>query len=185
MTEMDSNDKISPQNRRTSIQEKYIFEVSSNRLYPKTNLDSCNNGNGPEPIQLYHRNIHRTNNSSCSSPEPFNENRLNGNSERLRDCSDDDKLDTLDRNVHEMLNANGFVSSPIDNGNTCGIVSFNGRIKDDIQNQGLGKSTETDFRPNVDVIDGNEDVGEEDSWSDEEGDNLKYTLQNYPLRRRR
>ncbi|XP_014209041.1 mitogen-activated protein kinase kinase kinase 12 isoform X2 [Copidosoma floridanum] len=167
------------QQRRPSVQEKYIFEVSSNRLYPKAALDCPNNGNNPEPIQLYHRRLQPTK-SPCSSPELLND---NGNSERLKDCSDDDNLDTLDRKVNEMLNANGLVS-PIDNGNSCGIVSH-GRIMDELQSQAVEKNIETNLNSNTDVIDAHEDVdaGEEDSWSDEEGEDPKYTY-NYSLRRR-
>jgi mitogen-activated protein kinase kinase kinase 13 len=47
---------------------------------------------------------------------------------------------------------------------------------------------ESDVRPSTDVIDAlrneNADVGEEESWSDEEGEDPNYTY-NYSLRRRR
>ncbi|KAK0177597.1 hypothetical protein PV328_001634 [Microctonus aethiopoides] len=48
--------------------------------------------------------------SICSSPEPHNGN------ERLRDCSDDDNLETLGRKVSEIINANRLLL-PMDNGN--------------------------------------------------------------------
>lgn len=58
--------------------------------------------------------------SICSSPEPSSDNRLNGN-DQLRDCSDDDNLETLGRKVSEILNANRHVS-PIDNGNCNDVI---------------------------------------------------------------
>ncbi|XP_032455007.1 mitogen-activated protein kinase kinase kinase 13 isoform X1 [Nasonia vitripennis] len=166
------------QQRRPSIQERYIFETSSNRLYPKSALECPNNGNNPESQQYHHRV-----GSSCSSPEPMSDNRLNGNSETtLRDCSDDDHLETLGRKVNEILNANRLMS-PMDNGNCCNVS--HGRIKDDLPKTQLSeKSTETDLRPSTDVIDAmcNED-GDAESWSDEEGEDPNYTY-NYSLRRR-
>lgn len=104
-----------------STHEKYIFEVSSNRLYPKSNLDCPNNGNNPEMVQHYQPRVQSTA-SMCSSPEPVNDNRLNGNNEALRECSDDDHLETLGRKVTEIINANGL-SSPMDNGNSCNVMS--------------------------------------------------------------
>lgn len=113
------SDSLPETQRNPSNQERYIFEVSSNRLYPKSALDSQNNGNTSDAVQQYHN---RLQSSPCSSPEPLNENRLNGNSERLRDCSDDDHLETLGRKVNEIMNANRLMS-PIDNGNCCNVVS--------------------------------------------------------------
>jgi mitogen-activated protein kinase kinase kinase 13 len=119
--------QVLQQSRRPSIQERYIFEVSSNRLYPKSALDCQNNGNNATESQQYqHRR--QSANSPCSSPEPLNDNRLNGNSERLRDCSDDDHLETLGRKVNEILNANRLMS-PMDNGNRCNVVTHGYIIK--------------------------------------------------------
>jgi len=56
--------------------------------------------------------------SSCSSPEHLNENNANGN-ERLKDCSDDDNLETLGRKVSEIINANRLI---IDNGNGDDVI---------------------------------------------------------------
>lgn len=63
---------------------------------------------------------YRMQSSPCSSPEPSNENRANGN-ERLKDCSDDDNLETLGRKVSEIINANRLIS-PIDNGNCDDVI---------------------------------------------------------------
>ncbi|XP_011495720.1 PREDICTED: mitogen-activated protein kinase kinase kinase 13 [Ceratosolen solmsi marchali] len=177
---------IQQHRRPSSLQDRYIFEVSSNRLYPKSTLDCQNNGNNAESQQYQHRR--QSANSPCSSPEPLNDNRLNGNSERLRDCSDDDHLETLGRKVNEILNANRLMS-PMDNGNRCNVVTH-GRLKEDLQKlpgQTVEKCSENDIRPNTDVIDAlrieDADVGEEESWSDEEGEDPNYTY-NYSLRRR-
>ncbi|XP_058790760.1 mitogen-activated protein kinase kinase kinase 13 isoform X2 [Phymastichus coffea] len=171
--------------RRSLNHERYIFEVSSNRLYPKSSLDSQNNGNTTDmAIQQYHNRLHS---SPCSSPEPLNENRLNGNSERLRDCSDDDHLETLGRKVNEILNANRLMS-PIDNGNCCSVVSH-GRNKDDAQKLSSQlKEKSTDRPEGNDVIDVicNEDgdAGEDESWSDEDEPDVPNYTYNYSLRRR-
>ena len=103
-TDFNTINDIQRTSRRPSNQEIYVFDQSSNRLYPKSALDNGNESDG----QFYQR---------ISSPEPVNENKLNGNSEPFRDCSDDDHLETLDRKVTEIINANRFMS-PIDNGNS-------------------------------------------------------------------
>ncbi|KAJ8687425.1 hypothetical protein QAD02_023219 [Eretmocerus hayati] len=170
-----------PKSRRPSVQEKYIFEVSSNRLYPKSS--AIDNGNNPE-VQVYQRRISC---SPCSSPEPLrlSDNRLNGNNEPLRDCSDDDHLETLGRKVNEILNANRL-ASPMDNGN----MVLHGRTKDDSQklsNHGLDKRPELEPRLGTDVTDAvcndDNDPGEEESWTDDDEEDANYT-HNYSLRRR-
>lgn len=59
----------------------------------------------------------------CSSPDPPHhmENQSNGN-ERLKDCSDDDNLETLGRKVSEIINANRLIS-PVDNGNCDDLLT--------------------------------------------------------------
>ncbi|XP_023318841.1 mitogen-activated protein kinase kinase kinase 12 isoform X1 [Trichogramma pretiosum] len=156
-----------PDVRRSSFQERYVFEVSSNRLYPKSAFDNGNDTAG----QIYQRR---------SSPEPLDDNRLNGNSEPgFKDCSDDDHLETLGRKVNEILNANRLMS-PIDNGNDV----VHSKSKEDFENQGPEKSTEHDCH--MDEVDAtcheDAEAGEE-SWSDEEGDYRNYSY-NYSLRRR-
>lgn len=75
----------------------------------------CLNGNS-----ILSEAHYRMQSSPCSSPEPSNENHANGN-ERLRDCSDDDNLETLGRKVSEIINANRLIS-PIDNGNCDDVI---------------------------------------------------------------
>lgn len=75
----------------------------------------CLNGNSVLPESHY-----RIESSPCSSPEPSDENNSNGN-ERLKDCSDDDNLETLGRKVSEIINANRLIS-PIDNGNGEDVI---------------------------------------------------------------
>lgn len=78
-------------------------------------VTECLNGNPILPESHY-----RIESSPCSSPEPMDENNSNGN-ERLKDCSDDDNLETLGRKVSEIINANRLIS-PIDNGNGEGVL---------------------------------------------------------------
>ncbi|XP_015121715.1 mitogen-activated protein kinase kinase kinase 13 isoform X3 [Diachasma alloeum] len=62
----------------------------------------------------------------CSSPEGCSiENRSNGN-ERIKD-SDDEHLETLERKVSEIINANRLLS-PVDNGN-CDDVTMHGATR--------------------------------------------------------
>lgn len=99
---------------------------------------------------------------SCSSPDLLDEADPNSNSRTLdvRECSDDDNLDTLDRKVSAIVNGNRFTDVQTDNGNASdGDLLRVTRDEDLIFRQ---NSSETQL--SVDSI---EDVCE---WSDEEGD---------------
>lgn len=166
---------------------KRIDADNLNRLREE-NLESHNGNN------VLTNNYH-VESSPCSSPEPTSENRLNGN-EQLRECSDDDHLETLGRKVSEILNANRHVS-PVDNGN-CNDIGPHSRIKEEmlrlpghfcgiiINGSDMDKSDNLlkSSADNVDAL-GNQDgdFREEESWSDEEGEDPSYTY-NYSLRRR-
>ncbi|CAL1680351.1 unnamed protein product [Lasius platythorax] len=113
--------------------------------------------------------------SSCSSPEPLNENNANGN-ERLRDCSDDDNLETLGRKVSEIIIANRLI---IDNGNGNDVIIPHRNKEDSGKLPGIYKEQSDIILPKLDnIID-----DREESWSDEEGEDPSYTY-NYSLRRR-
>ncbi|XP_025990472.1 mitogen-activated protein kinase kinase kinase 12 isoform X1 [Solenopsis invicta] len=119
--------------------------------------------------------------SSCSSPEHLNENNCNGN-ERLKDCSDDDNLETLGRKVSEIINANRLI---IDNGNGDDIIISHSRNKEDSGKLSGHYVEQSDIkiRASSDNTDDREDDACEESWSDEEGEDPSYTY-NYSLRRR-
>ncbi|XP_043286954.1 mitogen-activated protein kinase kinase kinase 12 isoform X2 [Venturia canescens] len=102
-------------------QQSYIESIAEsmngNSTLPETNYDLRNEAGG------------------CSSPEPSHntENQSNGN-ERLKDCSDDDHLETLGRKVSEILNANRLIS-PVDNGNCDDLItthSYSTTMKEDL-----------------------------------------------------
>ncbi|XP_060832580.1 mitogen-activated protein kinase kinase kinase 12 isoform X1 [Bombus pascuorum] len=138
---------------------------------------------------------YRMQSSPCSSPEPSNENRANGN-ERLKDCSDDDNLETLGRKVSEIINANRLIS-PIDNGNCDDVIqhrskeepiNLSGHFCGIIVNNTntLHEQSEIKTRPcseSMDTLCDREDDACEESWSDEEGEDPSYTY-NYSLKRR-
>ncbi|XP_023289742.1 mitogen-activated protein kinase kinase kinase 12 isoform X2 [Orussus abietinus] len=167
--------------------DKYNSEVPA-LADPAT---ECLNGN-----QIQNETHYRLRSSSCSSPEPPNENHANGN-ERLRECSDDDNLETLGRKVSEILNANRLIS-PMDNGNCDDVIISHG-VKDDLlklpghfcgiiisgtnvrhEEQEIKVRSSSD---SVDAMCDHEDDAYEESWSDEEGEDPSYTY-NYSLRRR-
>ncbi|XP_066592561.1 mitogen-activated protein kinase kinase kinase 13 isoform X2 [Prorops nasuta] len=148
-------------------------------------ITECLNGN-PVLIETHYK-MHL---DLCSSPEPSNENYANGN-ERLKDCSDDDNLETLGRKVNEIINAKCLIS-PIDNGNSevesqninqskeqedtkrlpshfCGVV---------ISGTNMLPSSET-----LNILCNRDDEACEESWSDEEGEDPNYTY-SYSLKRR-
>lgn len=106
-TQTDILDLKQQEESNLSSVNKRIDADNLNRLREE-NLESHNGNN------VLTNNYH-VESSPCSSPEPTSENRLNGN-EQLRECSDDDHLETLGRKVSEILNANRHVS-PVDNGN--------------------------------------------------------------------
>ena len=93
--------------------EKLSLNSSSKHILSEP-VTECHNGNPSMSDEDYRMH------SICSSPEPSSENRLNGN-DQLRECSDDDHLETLGRKVSEILNANRHVS-PIDNGNSNDVI---------------------------------------------------------------
>ena len=98
--------------------EKHSLSTPSKHVLSEP-VSECQNGNPTMSERDY-----RMQSSLCSSPEPSRENMLNGN-ERLRDCSDDDNLETLGRKVSEILNANRHIS-PVDNGNCNDIIIAHG-----------------------------------------------------------
>lgn len=98
-----------------SSPENISLNATSRHSFSKQVME-CLNGN---PILSETHYPMQT--SSCSSPEPMNEHN-NGN-ERLRDCSDDDNLETLGRKVSEIINANRLIVSSMDNGNGDVIIS--------------------------------------------------------------
>jgi len=96
-----SPESISLNASRHSFSKQIIECLNGNPILPETHY----------PMQT----------SSCSSPEPMNEHNTNGN-ERLKDCSDDDNLETLGRKVSEIINANRLIVSSMDNGNGDVII---------------------------------------------------------------
>ncbi|XP_048515240.1 mitogen-activated protein kinase kinase kinase 12 isoform X1 [Athalia rosae] len=171
--------------------DKFALELSS-RQSSSRRKSECLNGNTVTSETHY-----RMQSSPCSSPEPPDENHTNGN-ERLRDCSDDDNLETLGRKVSEILNANRLISS-IDNGNCDDVIISHSRIKEDHRGQLPGQfcgviisgndihmDSDRVSRPCSDGMDSlcdHEDEACEESWSDEEGEDPRYTY-NFSLRRR-
>lgn len=96
------------------LMEKCSLDAVSKHSLNKQ-VAECLNGN-PTLSEMHYK----IQSSPCSSPEPLNENNANGN-ERLKDCSDDDNLETLGRKVSEIINANRLIS-PIDNGNGEDVI---------------------------------------------------------------
>ncbi|XP_012056367.1 PREDICTED: mitogen-activated protein kinase kinase kinase 13 [Atta cephalotes] len=139
-------------------------------------VTECLNGNPILPETHYPMQT-----SSCSSPEHLNENNANGN-ERLKDCSDDDNLETLGRKVSEIINANRLI---IDNGNGDDVIISHSRNKEDSGKLSGHYVEQSDIkiRASSDNTDDREDDACEESWSDEEGEDPSYTY-NYSLRRR-
>ncbi|XP_018049022.1 PREDICTED: mitogen-activated protein kinase kinase kinase 13 isoform X5 [Atta colombica] len=139
-------------------------------------VTECLNGNPILPETHYPMQT-----SSCSSPEHLNENNANGN-ERLKDCSDDDNLETLGRKVSEIINANRLI---IDNGNGDDVIISHSRNKEDSGKLSghYVEQSEIKIRASSDNTDDREDDACEESWSDEEGEDPSYTY-NYSLRRR-
>ncbi|XP_015121713.1 mitogen-activated protein kinase kinase kinase 13 isoform X1 [Diachasma alloeum] len=138
----------------------------------------------------------------CSSPEGCSiENRSNGN-ERIKD-SDDEHLETLERKVSEIINANRLLS-PVDNGN-CDDVTMHGLhygmgrngavggTSDEAEQEAACGDAEDENDNGIDRLGENdndefdidsEDDGGEEGWSDEDGDaSVRYGF-NYSLRRR-
>jgi len=102
-------------NVASSLTEKSSLSAASRHSFNKQVTELYLNGNPILPETHYPMQT-----SSCSSPEPLNENNINGN-ERLKDCSDDDNLETLGRKVSEIINANRLIA-PIDNGNDDDVI---------------------------------------------------------------
>ncbi|XP_012522511.1 mitogen-activated protein kinase kinase kinase 13 isoform X5 [Monomorium pharaonis] len=171
ITDINETDHIP--NVALSLSEKSLDLIRRHSLNKQAT--ECLNGNPilPETHYPIHTN-------SCSSPEPLNEN-SNGN-ERLKDCSDDDNLETLGRKVSEIINANRLI---IDNGNGDDIILSHSRNKEDsgkISGHYMEQS-DIKIRASSDNTDDREDDACEESWSDEEGEDPSYTY-NYSLRRR-
>lgn len=111
-----SETDFSPIGHKTLVSSTEKLSVNSfNKQSLTKQVPECLNGNSVLSEAHY-----RMQSSPCSSPEPSNENRANGN-ERLKDCSDDDNLETLGRKVSEIINANRLIS-PIDNGNSDDVL---------------------------------------------------------------
>jgi mitogen-activated protein kinase kinase kinase 13 len=102
-------------NVASSLTEKSSLSTTSRHSFNKQVTELYLNGNPILPETHYPMQT-----SSCSSPEPLNQNNINGN-ERLKDCSDDDNLETLGRKVSEIINANRLIA-PIDNGNDDDVI---------------------------------------------------------------
>lgn len=124
---------------------------------------------------------------SCSSPDLLDDADPNSNPRLdVRECSDDDNLDTLDRKVSAIVNGNRFAAetqlqtSISDNGNESDSGDILRVVSRDDE---LFRKAVTEMQfsvDSVDSVDSVEDVCE--SWSDEEGE----VPGEYPsLRRRR
>lgn len=161
-------------NIASSSPEKASLEAARKHSLNKQATE-CVNGNPILPETHYPMLI-----SSCSSPEPSNENNANGN-ERLKDCSDDDNLETLGRKVSEIIIANRLI---IDNGNGDDVIISHRNKEDSGKLSGhYAEQSDIKLRISSDNTDDREDDGCEESWSDEEGEDPSYTY-NYSLRRR-
>ncbi|XP_076225107.1 mitogen-activated protein kinase kinase kinase 13 wallenda isoform X5 [Nomia melanderi] len=188
-----SETDFNPITNTTTVSTTEKLSVNSiNKQSLNKQVPECLNGNS-----ILSEAHYRIQSSPCSSPEPSNENHVNGN-ERLKDCSDDDNLETLGRKVSEIINANRLIS-PIDNGN-CDDVIISHRGKEDslkLSGHFCGiiingtniqqEQSEIRTRPcteSIDTLRDREDDNCEESWSDEEGEDPSYTY-NYSLRRRR
>lgn len=111
-----SETDFSPITNTTAVSSTEKLSVNSiNKQSLSKQAPECLNGNS-----ILSEAHYRMQSSPCSSPEPSNENHANGN-ERLKDCSDDDNLETLGRKVSEIINANRLIS-PIDNGNCDDVI---------------------------------------------------------------
>ncbi|KAH0947764.1 hypothetical protein HN011_002296 [Eciton burchellii] len=164
-------------NVASSLTEKSCLSTTSRHSFNKQVTELYLNGNPILPETHYPMQT-----SSCSSPEPLNQNNINGN-ERLKDCSDDDNLETLGRKVSEIINANRLIA-PIDNGNDDDVIISHSRNKDDSGKLSGHYMEQSDIkRISSDNTDDREDDAYEESWSDEEGEDPSYTY-NYSLRRR-
>lgn len=171
----ETEDHIPIANIALSLPEKSSMDLIRRHSLNKLATE-CLNGN---PILSETHYPMQT--SSCSSPEHLNENNCNGN-ERLKDCSDDDNLETLGRKVSEIINANRLI---IDNGNGDDIIISHSRNKEDSGKLSGHYVEQSDIkiRASSDNTDDREDDACEESWSDEEGEDPSYTY-NYSLRRR-
>ncbi|XP_011700957.1 PREDICTED: mitogen-activated protein kinase kinase kinase 12 isoform X2 [Wasmannia auropunctata] len=170
ISEMDHN----PVNAAFSFPEKSSLDLIRRHSLNKQATE-CLNGNPILPETHYPMQT-----SLCSSPEHLNENNSNGN-ERLKDCSDDDNLETLGRKVSEIINANRLI---IDNGNGDDVIIH--RNKEDsgkLSGHYPMEQSDIKIRASSDNIGDREDDACEESWSDEEGEDPSYTY-NYSLRRR-
>ncbi|XP_012223311.1 mitogen-activated protein kinase kinase kinase 12 isoform X4 [Linepithema humile] len=160
-----------------SSHENISLNATSRHSFSKQVIE-CLNGN---PILSNTHYPMQT--SSCSSPEPMNEHNTNGN-ERLKDCSDDDNLETLGRKVSEIMNANRLIVSSMDNGNGDIIISHSRNKEDSSKLSGhYVEQSDIEVRISSDNTDDREDDACEESWSDEEGEDPNYTY-NCSLRRR-
>lgn len=172
ISEMDHN----PVNAAFSFPEKSSLDLIRRHSLNKQATE-CLNGNPILPETHYPMQT-----SLCSSPEHLNENNSNGN-ERLKDCSDDDNLETLGRKVSEIINANRLI---IDNGNGDDVIISHSRNKEDsgkLSGHYPMEQSDIKIRASSDNIGDREDDACEESWSDEEGEDPSYTY-NYSLRRR-
>ncbi|XP_018311813.1 mitogen-activated protein kinase kinase kinase 13 isoform X3 [Mycetomoellerius zeteki] len=173
--DINETDHIPIVNVALSLPEKSSLDLVRRHSLNKQ-VTECLNGNPILPETHYPMQT-----SSCSSPEHLNENNANGN-ERLKDCSDDDNLETLGRKVSEIINANRLI---IDNGNGDDVIISHSRNKEDSGKLSGHYVEQPDIkiRASSDNTDDREDDACEESWSDEEGEDPSYTY-NYSLRRR-
>ncbi|XP_011641942.1 mitogen-activated protein kinase kinase kinase 12 isoform X1 [Pogonomyrmex barbatus] len=172
--DINETDHTSVANIILSLPEKSSLDLVRRHSLNKQATE-CLNGNPILPETHYPMQT-----SSCSSPEHLNENNTNGN-ERLKDCSDDDNLETLGRKVSEIINANRLI---IDNGNGDDVIISHSRNKEDSSKLSGHYVEQSDIKiRSSDNTDDREDDACEESWSDEEGEDPSYTY-NYSLRRR-
>ncbi|KAL0122801.1 hypothetical protein PUN28_007473 [Cardiocondyla obscurior] len=161
-------------NMALSLPEKSSLDLVRRHSLNKQ-MTECLNGNSILSDTHYPMQT-----SSCSSPEHLNENNANGN-ERLKDCSDDDNLETLGRKVSEIIIANRLI---IDNGNGDDVIISHRNKEESGKLSGhYVEQSDIKIRTSSDNTDDREDDACEESWSDEEGEDPSYTY-NYSLRRR-
>lgn len=202
---------------KTEQQQSQERQQQPERLDATTETANPNNGNAlVESTDTGDAltNSDLTYHDACSSPDEQLINDAMNSNERLdiRECSDDDNLERLGRQVTELLNENRL-SLQSENGNSTtlgegsllydvmaarrGIISVNGDevtiiARGNYANGNIkAMNNYNDIKKKIMVSslsdqDYDEDEGDDDdcddSWTDEDGDN---TDRNYSLRRRR
>ncbi|XP_008549670.1 mitogen-activated protein kinase kinase kinase 13-A isoform X2 [Microplitis demolitor] len=113
------------------LSDKFIDLPDCRISFDSGIIGECSNGNlGENNECFYHHHHHHQQDqtSRCSSPDM-----CNGN-ERLRQCSEDDDLESLGRKVSEIINANRLISS-VDNGNCDDAIMHSySQMQEDLTN---------------------------------------------------